>query len=153
MFYSEARAEKIIFNLKGEQSIVEVGERGDVTKDAEIVWRERDHGPIPVNSHIGFAERWSEEVEKTRMTCDRESKEKECVPVEEKYMETVYHLRENLELKAAKLAKDAAKANKDATDAQDKSDFAALKAKINAETASAVEIRKAFKLLLKKLGE
>lgn len=38
---------KILFNLDGKQQLVEVGEGGGVCSDAQVLWDEREHGPIP----------------------------------------------------------------------------------------------------------
>lgn len=38
---------KILFNLDGKQQLVEVGDGGGVCSDAQVLWDERDHGPIP----------------------------------------------------------------------------------------------------------
>lgn len=128
-FCAKAEAAKILFELGGKQSLVDVGPGGGVTTDATVLWDERKDGAFPKDAPVGYADR----------VVDLPSGSVSLVA--------------NPTKKSAKDAAEADAAAKDAQVAIEKSEFDALKAKISAETATAAEIRKAFKYLLKKIGE
>jgi hypothetical protein len=44
---------KILFTLNGKQSLVEVGQGGGVSSDADVLWDERIHGPMPEGIELG----------------------------------------------------------------------------------------------------
>lgn len=119
-----AFAYKVVFNLKGNQSVAELGEGGSVTSDATIIWDEKKDGPIADASILGYAERYTDDNGKPA-------------------------LRENADLKAAKLAKDTAAANLEASQKQDFSDLKAIKDKFVAGTNTNADLVKALKILLK----
>ena len=122
----QAHAAKILFELGGKQQLVEVGQGGGVTPEADVLWDERKDGAYPVGAPTGYADRVVDGGGRVTLV-------------------------QNPAKKTAFDAAAAAVAAQDAQKAQDKIDFQALKDKINAATAA--EIRRAFKFLLKRLGE
>ena len=124
----DASAAKILFNLKGNQQLVEVGAGGGVTSEATVVWDERKDGPLPGDAPVGYAERGIDGSGK---------------PV----------LAQNPAMKADYDAKVQARLDKEVSDAQDKAAFQALKLKVKEDTATAADVRRMLKFLLQKLGE
>lgn len=122
---TNAEASKILFELKGKQYLADIGPGGGVTEDAAIICDERLGCVFPSQIVLGAMD----------------------LSVDEKGT----HVIVLNETKKANI--EAAQAAKDSQAATEKSEFDSLKAKINAETATAVEIRKAFKYLLKKIGD
>lgn len=116
---------QILYNLNGEQRLEGFGPGGSTS--GEVVWRTDRDGPLPADAPIGYAERYNDGARPA--------------------------LRANVDLKAAKDAREAAAAAEVAAKAQEEAAFAALKAKLEAETATATEVRRAFKLLLKRIGQ
>lgn len=162
LFSLPAHAEKILFNLKGEQQLVEVGDGGGITDDAAIVWRERDHGPLPADAPIGYAERFEQDVEETRKRCKPVVTEEEklnaeirralrepCEEIEEKVMVRKAFLRENAEMKAAKAVRDAEKAEKERRDAEDRSQCEDVRKRFKQGKDSEADVARAVKCLLK----
>lgn len=75
---SPAYAEKILFELKGQQQIVEVGVGGGVASDAIILWREKLDGPLPANIELGKMSRvGSQLVKAADVKPEHAAKEKE----------------------------------------------------------------------------
>ena len=52
---------KILINLNGKQLLVEVGQGGGVTSDAQILWNEQLHGSLPQGIEIGKMEAYDED--------------------------------------------------------------------------------------------
>lgn len=119
-----ASAELVVFEIQGRQYAHELGKGGSVTKDAEILCDERK----------------SENCNLSKTELGALSRINGVLVVD-------------AQKKAAKLAKEAQEAEKLQQKAQAEADLAALEAKIESESATAAEVRKAYKLqlVLKKL--
>lgn len=157
-----AQAKEILYNMKGEQRVEGFGPNG--TTFGEVVWDSDRDGPLPADAPIGYAERYEVEEERVREKrvdmLDEDGKPKldergrpMFETILEKYTVMVPKLRPSQTLLLAKQAREKVKAEKDLEAEKEKSDFLALRAKIESENATAAEVRKAFKLLLKQLGK